>query len=301
MFSWFLTAARLREEKSSDDSCKELLESATYEKYTLTELVYNLSCSPKGWEGFFYREDVVQMVETISNRLQNDSQIQGLGINPKIGWIFRALDMVPPDQVKAIIIGQDPAPQPGLATGLAFSLDESVPPTKVPSVQRVILEARNEGYCVDPQDGVLVSWAEQGVVLLNSALTLIQDEIGSHIDLWKEFSDNLIEYINDRANPSAWILWGYNAKLLEEKIDKSKHYVVKGGHPSPNAEGKYFFCKNYFTCANEWLCKKHRGNVDWNLFPLPCQKYHSVLYEREYGFPGFTEGEICEMQPCPAS
>ena len=133
--------------------------------------------------------------------------------------------MVPLDQVKAIIIGQDPAPQPGLATGLAFSLDESVHPTEVPSVQRVILEARNESYCVDPEKGVLISWAEQGVVLLNTALTLIQDEIGSHIDVWANFTDNLIEYINENASLSVWIPWGWNAKQLEDKIDHSKHWA----------------------------------------------------------------------------
>ena len=286
--------------KSHDDLCKELLESASYETHTLMELVYNSSCQPKGWEGFFNREDVKKMMDEISTRLQEDSQVKKLGLNPKIGWIFRAFHMVPPDKVKAIIIGQDPAPQPGLATGLAFSLDASVHPTKVPSVQRVILEARNEGYCVKPSVGVLESWAEQGVLLLNTALTLIQDEIGSHIDLWKEFTDEVIEYINDNANPSAWLLWGYHAKLLEEKIDKSKHYIVKGGHPSPNAEGKYFFCQNYFTCANEWLCKKGRGMVDWNLVPLPCRKHASRLYEREYGYPGFSKGKKCKMQPCPS-
>ena len=264
------------------------------------ELNYNLSCYPKGWKNFFFQEDVIQMVKNISDRLQYDSQVQKLGINPKIGWVFRALNMVPLDQVKAIIMGQDPAPQPGLATGLAFSLDKSVHPTEVPSVQRVILEARNEGYCVDPEKGVLISWAEQGVVLLNTALTLIQDEIGSHIDVWANFTDNLIKYINENASPSVWILWGWNAKQLEDKIDHSKHYVLKGGHPSPNADGKYFFCQNYFSCAIDWLCRENRGMIDWNLVSLPCQKHTSQNYVRVTGYPGFTYGQPCLMQACPA-
>ena len=292
-------AKRLNEDNAEDDFCKNLLESATYETHTLMELVYNSSCQPKGWEGYFNRPDVVVMIKEISDRLKNDSREQGLGLNPIIGWIFRAFHMVPPDQVKAIILGQDPAPQPGLATGLAFSLASTVHPTKVPSVQRVILEARNEGYCVDPENGVLENWAEQGVLLLNTALTLIQDEIASHLDLWKEFTDKVITYINNNANPSVWILWGSKAKAFEEKIDKSKHYVVKGGHPSPNADGKYFFCQNYFTCANEWLCKKGRGMVEWHLVPLPCKKHASSLYNRVHGNPGFSKGEECEMQSCP--
>ncbi|XP_078378468.1 uracil-DNA glycosylase-like isoform X2 [Oculina patagonica] len=283
----------------NSDMCKELLERATYETHTLMEIVYGSACKPIGWEEYFDREDVREMMQEISDQLQNDSQVRGLGINPDIGWIFRALHMVPPKQVRAIIIGQDPAPQPGLATGLAFSLAASVHPTNVPSVQRVILEARNEGYCVDPTNGVLESWAKQGVLLLNTALTLIQNDIGSHIPLWSNFSQEVIKYINDNTNPSVWLLWGSKAKALEGNIDKSKHYIVKGGHPSPNAEGKYFFCQNYFSCANEWLSNKGRGVVDWNLVSLPCNKYDSHLYERIYDDPGYSKGEKCEMQACP--
>ena len=284
-----------------DDMCKELLETASYETHTLLEILYDSSCQPKGWEGFFNREDVRKMMEEISNQLQDDSQTQGLGLNPKIGWIFRAFHMVPPDKVKAIIMGQDPAPQPGLATGLAFSLDPSVHPRMVQSVLRVILEARNEGYCVNASLGGLEHWANQGVLLLNTALTLVQNDIGSHIPLWRQFSREMMKYINEETNPSVWILWGSKAKALEKKIDKSKHYIVKGGHPSPRAPADKFFCQNYFTCANEWLCKKGRGTIDWNLVPLPCKKHASRLYRRKYSDPGFYNGKECEMQPCPAS
>ena len=169
--------------------CNDLLESASYETHTLMEILYKSSCQPRGWEGFFNRDDVKKMVEEISKRLQDDSQIKGLGLNPKIGWIFRTFHMVPPDKVKAIIMGQDTAPQPGLATGLSFSLDSSVHPRKVQSVLRVILEARNEGYCVDPSVGGLESWAKQGVLLLNTALTLVQNQIGSQIPIWRTFTE----------------------------------------------------------------------------------------------------------------
>ena len=282
-----------------DGMCKELLESASYYTHTLMDIVYDSACQPKGWKGFLNREDVRKMMKEISDRLRNDSQIQGLGLNPKIGWVFRAFHMVPPNKVKVIIMGQDPAPQPGLATGLSFCLDPSVHPRIVQSVLRVILEARNEGYCVDPSVGVLESWAKQGVLLLNTALTLVHNKIGSHMSLWREFSREMMKYINDKTNPSVWILWGSKAKALENKIDKSKHYVVKRGHPSPRAPGVKFFCQNYFSCANEWLCKKGRGMVDWNLVPLPCKKHASRLYNRKYSDPGFYEKEECEMQPCP--
>ena len=264
------------------------------------QILYDSSCQPKGWEGFFNRADVKKMVEDISSRLQEDSQVKGLELNPKIGWIFRTFHMVPPDQVKAIIMGQDPAPQPGLATGLSFSLDPSVHPKTVQSVLRVILEARNEGYCVNTNVGVLENWAKQGVLLLNTALTLVQNKIGSHIPIWKKFSREIMKYINDNINPSVWILWGSKAKALENKIDKSKHYIVKGGHPSPRAPAEKFFCQNYFSCANEWLCKKGRGTVDWNLVPLPCKKHASRLFGWKRSGSGFYEKDECEMQPCPA-
>lgn len=195
-------------------------------------------------------------------------------------------------------MGQDPAPQPGLATGLSFSLHPSVPLTKVSSVQRVILEARNEGYCVDPAVGILESWAEQGVLLLNTALTLIQTRSARTYPSGRN-SVKRSKYINDNTNPSVFPLWGSKVKALESQTVKSKHYIVKGGHPSPNAHGKYFFCQNYFSCANDWLCKKGRGMVDWHLVPLPCWKHASRLCNRVCGYPGFSEGEKCKMQHCP--
>lgn len=293
-----LTGKTNIDDKKSHKECKELLENATYETYTLMEIVYDSGCKPEGWEDYFDREDVREMMQEISDRLQDETRVQGLGINPDIGRVFRAFYMVQPDDVRVIIIGQDPAPEPGLATGLAFSLAPSVHSTNVPSVQRVILEARNEGYCINPVKGDLVSWAKQGVLLLNTALTLIQNDIGSHIPLWSNFSKEVIKYINEKTNPSVWILWGYKAKQLEKYINKTKHYIVKGGHPSPNAEGKYFFCQNYFYCANEWLCRKGRGMVDWNLVRLPCRKHDSRLYNRIYDDPGYSKGETCEMQAC---
>ena len=258
------------------------------------------SCQPKGWEGFFNREDIKKMLQEISIRLQEDSQVKKLGLNPKIGWIFRAFHMVSLDKVKAIIMGQDPAPQPGLATGLSFSLDPSVHPRVVQSVLRVILEARNEGYCVNTSVGVSESWAKQGVLLLNTAPSLVQNKIGSPIPIWRKFSREIMKYINDNTNPSVWILWGSKAKALEKKIDKNKHYIVKGGHPSPRAPAAKFFCHTYFICANEWLSKKGRGTVDWNLVPPPCKKHASRLYGWKKSGSGYKEKEECEMQPCPA-
>ena len=207
--------------------------------------------------------------------------------------------MIPPYNVKVVILGQDPAPQPGLATGLSFSLYKNVLAYKVPSVQRVLLEARNEGYCINHTNGDLIRWAEQGVLLLNTALTLIQNNIASHLSQWKPFSREVLSYISDHCPPSVWILWGSKAKALIPKINQSKHYIITGGHPSPMARPQYFFCKNYFTCANKWLFIQERGMIKWNLVPFPCKRYPSRLFSRKFSDPGVYEKEECELQPCP--
>lgn len=140
--------------------------------------------------------------------------------------------------------------------------------------------------------------ANQGVLLLNTALTLISGQIGSHIKLWREFTKAILKYINDEAKPSVWILWGSKAKYFEKYVSENKHYVIKGGHPSPRADPLKFFCKNYFYCANEFLCSEGRGNVDWNLEPLPY-KNASQIFGRRFNYPGFYVKGVCMMQPCP--
>ena len=216
-------------ELEKNPSCDVLLEESTYHTTTLYKLLYGYGCIPEGWEDFFRRHK--EMIKGISDQLDEDKDVNKYGLNPKIGWVFRAFYMVPPNKIKVIVLGQDPAPQPGLATGLSFSLDPSVPSYKVPSVQRVILEAMNEGFCINITKGVLIPWAKQGVLLLNTALTLIPGEIGSHIKLWRYFSREMLKHINQVAQPSVWILWGSKAKYFRKYVNESKHYVIAGGHP----------------------------------------------------------------------
>ena len=286
---------RLNADQLEPGNCHELLREASYESHTLYDLIYTMECYPKGWEEFF--QTVETKIQTISDSLKQDTD-NDLGLNPKIGWVFRAFHMVPLDKVKVVIMGQDPAPQPGLATGLSFSLKPEVPAYKVPSVQRVLLEARNEGFCINETNGDLIPWAKQGVLLLNTALTLIDNEIGSHIPLWRDFTKDVFNFINENANPSVWILWGSKAKAFATKIDTSKHFILSGGHPSPLAPAHKFFCQNYFACANNWLKKQGRGEVDWNLASEPCEKHESRLFGRRWKYPGYSEKDKCEMKEC---
>ena len=178
--------------------------------------------------------------------------------------VFKALEMIAgPTQVKVVILGQDPTPQPGKATGLAFSVGD---PRTVPTVMSVLLEVALEGFKVDVNQGFLEKWATQGVLLLNAALTVERNNAGCHLVYWNRFTELLIRHISEKAPPTVWILWGNRAQEFEEFIDVTRHYVIKGGHPSPRGGNlNTFFGGNYFRCANKFLLKKNRGEIDWSL------------------------------------
>lgn len=244
------------------------LDSAAWNNATLYDLTYG--CLPAGWAAFFNDPQVKAQVSAISQALSQQST-SASAISPGIARVFRTLYMTSPNEVKALVLGQDPAPTPGLATGLSFSLDSSESTANVPSVQRVLLELQNERFSTSILNGDLSTWAEDGVLLLNAALTIpcppgaSSCTIGGHINLWKAFTAQLIQYIDQHAQPMAYILWGSAAGQYAEYARNPQHTVLKGGHPSPQANGAYFFCKSYFSCANQWLQKAARGAVNWNL------------------------------------
>ncbi|MGI9274436.1 MAG: uracil-DNA glycosylase [Endozoicomonas sp.] len=244
---------------------------ASWENTKLYDFLYSLNCIPEGWEDFFGQEAVSQQVQAISMNLGQQMSQDGDRIMPLLASTFKAMDMVPPHRIKAVILGQDPAPQYGLATGMSFSIPANYSTSLVPSIQRVLLEARNEGFDVKIKIGDLTSWAEQGVLLLNSALTIpcrqgdAYCEIGGDQTIWSDFTAALFKYLNTNAPPSAFILWGEKAGKYQQYIDSSKIRVLRGGHPSPRAKGEYFFCGNYFQCANKWLGLNNLKPVNWSL------------------------------------
>lgn len=244
------------------------LSTATWDEISLYDLTYG--CIPTGWSEFFNRTEIKSAMGTISDSLKNQIKDNN-DINPAIGKTFRALYMVSPAEAKSLILGQDPAPEPGLATGLSFSLNSNIDTNRVPSVQRVLLEAQNEGFHVDIYDGDLTAWGQTGVMLLNSALTIPCPEesssctIGGNIQLWEDFTKYLIDYIDETCGAMTFILWGSAAGQYAQYVWNSEHLVLKGGHPSPMAVSADFFCRNYFNCTDQWLNKSGRENVDWNL------------------------------------
>ena len=224
-------------------------------------------------------------VQEISAELENQLKTNKLEFSPKLEWVFRALDKVAPENIKVVILGQDPTPQPGIATGLAFSLQPDVDARKVPAVFNVLMELEREGFKTDLINGDLTPWVDQGVLLLNCALTVPLKKAGKHVplqgagehvplqgagehvQLWKPFTKLLITYIYKEASSSAWMVWGDKAKKHVKGVDFSKkHYRIPGGHPSATG-GAYvnFLGGDYFKCANKFLERVKRGNIDWNL------------------------------------
>ena len=196
-------------------------------------------------------------------------------IEPKMSLIFNALKWVKVEDIKVVILGQDPTPQEGKAKGVAFLVDN---PRTVPAVLNMLLEVAFEGFAVDLDRANVEEWLEKGVLLLNTAFTVPHKDKDKqqgkgkekdHLAMWRPFTEVLITYIKDYAPPSAWFLWGKKAKKFSKFINSKEHLIVTGRHPSTmggtTGEGNTFFGGNYFNIANQFLEIKGRGAIDWSL------------------------------------
>lgn len=289
---------------TAQGDCDSLRAEASWESTTLYDLTYQ--CPPEGWEAYFADAAVKAELKAISDEINQEVK-QGKAISPTIGNTFRALYMVKPTDMRAVIMGQDPAPQPGLATGLSFSLSPTVSTSEVASVQRVFLEAQNEGNCVDLDNGSLEGWAEQGVLLLNMALTIPcpvdgQGRVGfckiaGHVPLWQDFSHSLVSWIDTHDTPISYILWGSKAGQYASLVTNEKHQVLKGGHPSPKARGDRFFCKGYFKNANQWLSEHQKEPIDWNLAESCTQQHQACVWAWHRSRNGQSARSTCTT-PC---
>ena len=250
---------------------------AKYKSCKVLDYLYTNKCYPAPWEKFFDDTNVKKAIIDISSKLANILKKKGTRIEPPLRNMLEALKRVSPAKIKVIILGQDPTPQAGKATGLAFSLKSEEDAREVPAVLNVLLEVALEGWKVDLSDADLSSWTRKGVLLLNTAFTITQGEAASHLSIWKPFTELLIKYISDNAKQSAWILWGATAQSFTNSrrvpggvlIDPTKHKILTGQHPSPRSVTTTgfngFFARGYFKCANEFLVSQARGEIDWDL------------------------------------
>lgn len=183
-------------------------------------------------------------------------------IYPEAKNVFNALNLVKYDDVKVVIIGQDPYHQPHQAHGLCFSVLEG---TKLPpSLQNIFKEIEHETGKKPNTNGNLTSWAKQGVLLLNSVLTVRESCPNSHKNKgWELITSKIIKLLNERKDPVVFLLWGANAIQLGKDIDRSRHYVLTCAHPSPLSAYNGFFGCGHFNKTNEILRKLGKAEIDW--------------------------------------
>lgn len=188
----------------------------------------------------------------------------GKEIYPSADEVFKALNTTAFEKVRVVILGQDPYHGPGQAHGLSFSVPPGV--RVPPSLANIFKEIQREMDAPIPSHGCLLSWAQQGVLLLNATLTVEQGKAGSHQRRgWEEFTDAVIHALNDKRDGLVFLLWGSYAQKKGVFIDQQKHAVLRSPHPSPLSAHRGFMGNGHFLKANEILASKKMTPIDWSL------------------------------------
>ncbi len=184
-------------------------------------------------------------------------------VYPKPQNIFRAFELTPFNQVKVVILGQDPYHQPGQAHGLCFSVPDGVSPP--PSLQNIYKEISSDlGIKKDFSQGNLENWAKQGVFLLNTILSVEKNKAGSHaIFGWEKFTDEVIRILSREKEGIVFMLWGNYARSKKKLIDDKKHLILEASHPSPLSAHRGFFGSHHFSQANTYLKKQGKEEIQW--------------------------------------
>ena len=208
--------------------------------------------------GEFEKEYYVQLREFLKEEYSSHK------VYPAMENIFRALKETPFDKVKAVILGQDPYHEPGQAQGLCFSVPEGI--KQPPSLVNIFKEIRSDLGISTPSHGNLLSWAHEGVLLLNAVLTVREHEANSHKGKgWEQFTDRIISLLNDRPEPVVFILWGANAKAKASLITGPQHCIITGAHPSPLSAHNGFWGGKYFSRTNEFLEENGCEPINWRI------------------------------------
>lgn len=213
-----------------------------------------------GWKSRLAEEFNKPYFENLINFVRQEYSSQT--IYPPGKEIFRAFDACDFDNVKVVIIGQDPYHGPGQANGLCFSVRDGV--RQPPSLVNIFKEIYNDLKKPIPKSGNLERWAEQGVLLLNATLTVRASLPGSHQKKgWETFTDAVIKKVSEEKEHVVFLLWGAYAQRKGEVINRSKHLVLMSAHPSPFSADRGFFGCRHFSKANDYLKSKGIGEIDW--------------------------------------
>jgi uracil-DNA glycosylase len=217
----------------------------------------------ESWKAPLAQEFATPYMQALRSFLLNEKG-NGKKIFPKGGEYFRALDLTPLDRVKAVILGQDPYHGEGQAHGLCFSVLPGVRPP--PSLGNIYAELASDLGIPRPRHGFLEHWARQGVLLLNSVLTVEMGRAASHQGKgWERFTDAVIRLVNDRPEPVVFMLWGAYAQKKAAFVDGARHLVLKAAHPSPLSAHNGFHGCRHFSQANRFLETKGLQPIDWAL------------------------------------
>ncbi|WP_067520772.1 uracil-DNA glycosylase [Endozoicomonas ascidiicola] len=219
------------------------------------------------WKAMLQDEFEKEYMQVLRSFLRAEKS-QGKRIYPDGGEIFRSMDLTPFDQVKVVILGQDPYHGPGQAHGLSFSVrpDVRIPPSLV----NMYKELETDLGIPPASHGFLEHWANQGVLLLNSVLTVEHKQAASHQGRgWEAFTDRIIALLNERCEHIVFILWGSYAQKKGRFIDQQRHLVLKSVHPSPLSSYRGFFGSKPFSQTNQYLSQHGIEPIDWQLPVLP--------------------------------
>ncbi len=190
------------------------------------------------------------------------SEYQSHTVYPPGKEIFQAFELCPFDQVKLVVLGQDPYHGPGQANGLCFAVNAGI--SLPPSLQNIYKEIQSDLGCDIPQSGDLSGWAKQGVLLLNATLTVRANQAGSHQKKgWELFTDAVVKTLSDQKQNLVFLLWGKYAQEKGKIIDRSKHCVLSAAHPSPFSAYHGFFGCRHFSQANQYLSDHQIKPIDW--------------------------------------
>jgi uracil-DNA glycosylase len=216
----------------------------------------------KGWKEMLYKEFQQDYFIRITDQLKIEKQSQ-VRIYPPGPMIFNAFNTTDFNEVKVVIIGQDPYHGPGQAHGLSFSVQAGIKPP--PSLINMYKEIESDLGVKMPRDyGNLTHWAKQGVLLLNATLTVRANQPNSHAGIgWSQFTDAVIQKLNQEKEQLVFLLWGNFAKEKGAHIDQKKHLVLKAAHPSPFAADKGFYGCRHFSKTNQYLIEHGLDPIDW--------------------------------------
>ncbi|MQY10586.1 Uracil-DNA glycosylase [Streptomyces sp. RB5] len=223
---------------------------------------------PESWAGVL-GEELQQPYFKELTEFVEEERAKG-PVYPPRGEVFAALEATPFDRVKVLVLGQDPYHGEGQGHGLCFSVRPGV--RIPPSLRNIYKELHAETGLPIPDNGYLMPWAQQGVLLLNAVLTVRSGEANSHKDRgWERFTDAVIKAVAERPDPAVFVLWGAYAKKKKRLIDTERHVVVEGAHPSPLSAKKFFGSKP-FTQIDEAVAAQGHEAVDWRIPDLKAKK-----------------------------